>query len=469
MSAEIPGAGESAERKGLSPVRRSAPSLEQLAARYHKDRNGVDDGKRDESSQAELRAEQSDTKPSLKRLGLTGRLGTVVDSGATSAPTVKHAKTPSLNEIRARLNQRGVDVTSSKWSKNGSSPTKETVLKESTMDHSLSDDSLSKKGTESVSNSVLEHAGSTDDEKLLAKSTTAQDNLPTSDTRLPSTHAAPNDIENEKQKQNPDNNSSSQSKDGRTAALAGKSGEKKHPLQHKWYVIIIHDRTLYYDGQSHQKPSNSDQYESKLKCIGYFVTLETFFDTFATLHRPSQLSRNTNYHLFKSGIKPMWEDPANAQGGRWVLTLREQANAPGGRVTHEALLDRSWMWLVFGLIGEQLDDNDQVTGAVCSLRARGDRIALWLRNKQPVEAVNAIGDRFIKLLELESVANLQLEFSANDGSKGDYMSLRNPPKPKQEPVSVGEAPVLNTWLDSNLTLHPTDHAWYYAQHASSKE
>ncbi|WFD01166.1 hypothetical protein MYAM1_003927 [Malassezia yamatoensis] len=465
MSAEIPGAGECWKRKGSSPVRRSAPSLEQLAARYHKDRDGVEDGKREESSQTELRDDQSDTKPSLKRLGLTGRLGTVVDSGATSTRTVKHTKTPSLNEIRARLNQRGVDVTSSKWSKNGSSPTKETVLKESVMDHSLSDDNQSLKGSENVPNTVTEHAESTAEDKLMPETATAHDDMPQSKKEVPSTNAEAN----EKPKQTPDNHSPAQSQDGRTAALAGKSGEKKHPLQHKWYVMTINDRTLYYDGQSHQKPSNSDQYESKLKCIGYFVTLETFFDTFATLHRPSQLSRNTNYHLFKSGIKPMWEDPANAQGGRWVLTLREQANVPGGRATHEALLDRSWMWLVFGLIGEQLDDDDQVTGAVCSLRARGDRIALWLRNKQPVEAVNAIGEKFIKLLELESVANLQLEFSANDGSKADYMSLRNPPQPKQEPVSVGEAPVLNTWLDSDLTLHPTDHAWYYAQHASSKE
>lgn len=228
-------------------------------------------------------------------------------------------------------------------------------------------------------------------------------------------------------------------------------------------------RTLYYDGQSHQKPSSSDQYESKLKCIGHFTTLESFFDTFATLHRPSQLGRNTNYHLFKAGIKPMWEDPANANGGRWILTLREQAHTAGGRAAHEALLDRSWMWLVFGLIGEHFDEHDQVTGAVCSLRAKGDRIALWLRNKEPVDAVNALGDKFLQLLELSNVPSVQLEFSTNDGSKGDYLSVRNTPKPKQDPVAPAQEPALNKWLDSELTLHPTDHAWYYAQQAQGKE
>lgn len=165
----------------------------------------------------------------------------------------------------------------------------------------------------------------------------------------------------------------------------------------------------------------------------------------------------------------MWEDPANAHGGRWVLTLREQSNMAGARAAHEALLDRSWMWLVLGLIGEHFDDDDQVTGAVCSLRAKGDRITLWLRQKEPVEVVNALGNKFLQLLEIRDVPNIQLEFSANDGTKGNYMSLRNAPKPKQEPVAVEDKlPVLNKWLDSELTLHPTDHAWYYAHHTKDR-
>lgn len=28
-----------------------------------------------------------------------------------------------------------------------------------------------------------------------------------------------------------------------------------------------------------------------------------------------------NYHFFLKGVQPMWEDPANAQGGKWTLTI----------------------------------------------------------------------------------------------------------------------------------------------------
>ena len=410
-----------------------------------------------------VRAE-TNAAPSLRRLGLAGRLGNASDPTKQTQAWTKSNVIPSLNEIRARLNQRGVDVTSSKWSKRGSSPTKELEeavreLRAGAQDPDVDEDAKLSESKEDAP-AGKSHSGE-------RNATEEKANEPESDITKEAP-AAPSNEENETpaptpapESQSSDAPSTGPALSGKEAAVAAKAG-KKHPLQNTW--------TLYYDGQSHQKPSSSDQYESKLKCIGHFKTLESFFDTFATLHRPSQLGRNTNYHLFKNGIKPMWEDPANAKGGRWVLTLREQANSVGGRAAHEAILDRSWMWLVFGLIGEHFDENDQLTGAVCSLRTKGDRIALWLREKEPVEDVNALGERFLRLLEIHDLPNMNLKFSVNDGPKGNYMSVRNGPKPKQDPVEIDDKePALETWLDSDITLHPQDHARYYAQHSRGKE
>lgn len=30
-----------------------------------------------------------------------------------------------------------------------------------------------------------------------------------------------------------------------------------------------------------------------------------------------------DYHLFKTDIKPMWEDPANRKGGKWMIRVRK--------------------------------------------------------------------------------------------------------------------------------------------------
>ena len=37
-----------------------------------------------------------------------------------------------------------------------------------------------------------------------------------------------------------------------------------------------------------------------------------------------------DYALFKEGIKPIWEDPRNHKGGRWLVTLdmRHKSNLP---------------------------------------------------------------------------------------------------------------------------------------------
>lgn len=167
--------------------------------------------------------------------------------------------------------------------------------------------------------------------------------------------------------------------------------------------------------------TSSASWEANLKSLGAYKSIESFFGTFATLRRPSQLEKSSSYHIFKDGIKPMWEDPKNAQGGKWVLTLRQ---------SNPALLDRSWMWLVLGLIGEELDEDDQVTGAVCSLRQRGDKIALWLRSKDDVEKVNALGRKLVQLLELEKEPGINMEFSYNTGQPVEqpsrFLSIQNP-------------------------------------------
>ncbi|RHZ32165.1 hypothetical protein DYB31_006300, partial [Aphanomyces astaci] len=49
---------------------------------------------------------------------------------------------------------------------------------------------------------------------------------------------------------------------------------------------------------------------------------------------PTKLLVGSNYHLFKEGIRPMWEDPINAKGGKWVLTNNRQ---------RRARLDDAWM------------------------------------------------------------------------------------------------------------------------------
>ncbi|QRV82155.1 eukaryotic translation initiation factor 4E type 2 [Ceratobasidium sp. AG-Ba] len=231
------------------------------------------------------------------------------------------------------------------------------------------------------------------------------------------------------------------------AATGGKPGvdlSELHPLRHKW--------TFYFDakpppprqtGESTPVPytpsnTESGEYEAGLNIVGKFKTVEDFCRLFNWVKPPSKLERSSNYHLFKSDIKPMWEDPANANGGKWVITMRG----------NPALLDRCWSWLAMGLVGQELDDKDDIIcGAVVSLRSKIDRIQLWIRQKDDVERVNAVGKRLVKLLDLDKEPGVQLEFQYNSDERvppTKYISITPPQVPFRRggpdtPISGGGA------------------------------
>ena len=77
------------------------------------------------------------------------------------------------------------------------------------------------------------------------------------------------------------------------------------------------------------------------------------------------------------------------------------------------LLDRCWTWLAMTLVGEDLDEGDEICGAVVSLRSKVDRIQLWTRSKDDVEKVNGIGRKLVKLLDVSEADGIGLEFQVS--------------------------------------------------------
>ena len=61
------------------------------------------------------------------------------------------------------------------------------------------------------------------------------------------------------------------------------------------------------------------------------------------IKKPSEINLGTNYHLFKLGTKPMWEEPENRQGGKW--TFSQKASKQRGPD-----LDKLWLNTVWSII-----------------------------------------------------------------------------------------------------------------------
>ncbi|KAJ8472463.1 hypothetical protein ONZ45_g16639 [Pleurotus djamor] len=243
----------------------------------------------------------------------------------------------------------------------------------------------------------------------------------------------------------------------------------EHPLQYTW--TIYHDTKAKFPFTPASAATNASgggitsappsaigdstfphtaepaSYEANLTIIGEFDTVESFCRYFNWLKPPSQLTPNSNYHLFKHGIKPMWEDPSNAGGGKWVITMRSN---PG-------LLDRCWKWLAMALIGEELEEGgDEICGAVVSLRSKVDRIQVWTRGKDDVERLNGIGKRLIKLLDVSEADGIGLEFQYNTEDRplpNKFISIQPPPSTSFRSNFQGGTP---TSADHPSTpYHPT--------------
>lgn len=175
-----------------------------------------------------------------------------------------------------------------------------------------------------------------------------------------------------------------------------------HPLQHRfvfWYL--------------RRQPGVRSQasYEENMKKIVEFSTVEGFWVCYCHFARVSSMPNPTNLHLFKEGIRPLWEDPGNRNGGKWIIRL------------NKAVSGRFWEDLVLALVGDQLDYGDDVCGIVLSVRFGEDILSVWNRNASDGQAVMVLRDSIKKHLHLP--ASYLMEYKPHDAALRDNSSYRN--------------------------------------------
>jgi len=85
-----------------------------------------------------------------------------------------------------------------------------------------------------------------------------------------------------------------------------------------------------------------------------------------------------------------------------------------------------WLGLVLQLIGNCFDDDDDIAGAVISLKPKGgDKVAIWTKTASNKEMCMRIGQQFVKAMEVVGeVINYQIHADATQSNTG----FRNPNK-----------------------------------------
>jgi len=111
------------------------------------------------------------------------------------------------------------------------------------------------------------------------------------------------------------------------------------------------------------------KYEDTISSMAKFNTDLDFVAIFGHLKHPSEMPIVWEYHLFKEGIRPIWEDEENRKGGKWVIRLAK------------GVADRCWENLQFNLVADSWGElGEEICGGVVSMRSGEDVLSLWLRD-----------------------------------------------------------------------------------------
>eukprot|EP01117_Protostelium_nocturnum_P017916 TRINITY_DN737_c0_g1_i1.p1 TRINITY_DN737_c0_g1~~TRINITY_DN737_c0_g1_i1.p1 ORF type:complete len:296 (+),score=88.26 TRINITY_DN737_c0_g1_i1:114-890(+) len=184
---------------------------------------------------------------------------------------------------------------------------------------------------------------------------------------------------------------------------------EEHGLQHSW--------TFWYLRKS-QGSRAIDTYEKNVKQVGSFSTVEGFWNFYSHMIRPNDLPPGNDYHLFKDGIKPMWEDEANKQGGKWVVRLKKGYGS------------RYWEEFLLAIIGEQFDVGEDLCGVIISIRYQEDIISIWNKDSTDEESRQKIHDRMKRIL-YSTNSNVSMDYKAHSSSITDYTTFQKSQNPGQ--------------------------------------
>lgn len=169
----------------------------------------------------------------------------------------------------------------------------------------------------------------------------------------------------------------------------------KHPLHNTW--------TLWYYENDRKK-----SWEENLREITSFDTVEDFWSLYNHIKMASELNTGCDYSLFKKGVRPMWEDNANKQGGRWLLNVDKKTND----------IDRYWLEVLMCMVGEAFDEySDEVCGATVNVRPRADKIGIWTADAAHSNSIMEIGRRLKERLNLPSRLGMSYQSHKDTASK----------------------------------------------------
>ena len=157
------------------------------------------------------------------------------------------------------------------------------------------------------------------------------------------------------------------------------------------------------------------EYESQIKKLAEFDTLEDFWAIFQYLKKPDDCKQAIEFQLFKDQIKPMWEDENNKNGGRIAIKLRKEFS------------NLAWEESIFAFIGGYFDKEikDEINGLVINCKKEYNTLQIWIKTYTN-EIISGIEKNLREILSIPNEVILDIKpFNQPQKEYNNYNSYNN--------------------------------------------
>ena len=143
---------------------------------------------------------------------------------------------------------------------------------------------------------------------------------------------------------------------------------------------------------------DKSEYENQIKKIAEFETIEDFWAIFQHLRKPDSCRPGIEFQLFRFGVKPIWEDENNKNGGKATIKLRKDFTTI------------IWEEMIFSLIGDVLPESikNEINGIVVASRKDFNKLEIWFKNWS-IEKNNIIEKHIRDLLQMPPEVTLEFK------------------------------------------------------------
>ncbi|OQN97408.1 hypothetical protein B0A48_16567 [Cryoendolithus antarcticus] len=162
------------------------------------------------------------------------------------------------------------------------------------------------------------------------------------------------------------------------------------PLVHAW--TFWHDRQDRSAPQStsNATPDHPSDYEDRLVPLASIADVAAFWGVLNNFDI-SLLPLRDSIHLFKRGVKPLWEDPRNAKGGAWTFRVpKSQAPEWWKEVCMMAVGEQLQAAVAGNDEGEGRGAKDDICGISLGVRFNSCLLQVWNRDGEHSEGIQRV-------------------------------------------------------------------------------